>query len=278
VSTLAFVSALLVLGAATGFAAGLLGIGGGMLLVPFLTMLLTARGLPLEHVVHMALATSLATILFTSVSSLRAHDAHGAVRWDIVRPLAPGILVGSLVGAQIAGVLPTAVLALLFALFVSFSATQMLMDRKPAPHRDLPGSAGLFGVGTGIGGFSSLVGAGGGFISVPFMLWCNVRMHHAVGTSAALGFPIAAAGTLGYVVAGLRETGIRTCSASTVPDCSVGFIYLPALLAVAAASMFFAPLGARAAHRLNSQALSRIFALLLYLLAGYMFYKGVRTL
>jgi uncharacterized membrane protein YfcA len=278
VSTLAFVSALLVLGAATGFAAGLLGIGGGMLLVPFLTMLLTARGLPLEHVVHMALATSLATILFTSVSSLRAHDAHGAVRWDIVRPLAPGILVGSLVGAQVAGALPTAVLALLFALFVSFSATQMLMDRKPAPHRDLPGSAGLFGVGTGIGGFSSLVGAGGGFISVPFMLWCNVRMHHAVGTSAALGFPIAAAGTLGYVVAGLRETGIRTCSASTVPDCSVGFIYLPALLAVATASMFFAPLGARAAHRLNAQALAKIFALLLYLLAGYMLYKGLRTL
>jgi uncharacterized membrane protein YfcA len=278
VSTLAFVSALLVLGAATGFAAGLLGIGGGMLLVPFLTMLLTARGLPLEHVVHMALATSLATILFTSVSSLRAHDAHGAVRWDIVRPLAPGILVGALVGAQIAGALPTAVLALLFALFVSFSATQMLMDRKPAPHRDLPGTAGLFGVGTGIGGFSSLVGAGGGFISVPFMLWCNVRMHHAVGTSAALGFPIAAAGTLGYVVAGLRETGIRTCSASTVLDCSVGFIYLPALLAVATASMFFAPLGARAAHRLNSQSLSKLFAVLLYLLAGYMLHKGVRTL
>jgi uncharacterized membrane protein YfcA len=278
VSTLAFVSALLVLGAATGFAAGLLGIGGGMLLVPFLTMLLTARGLPLEHVVHMALATSLATILFTSVSSLRAHDAHGAVRWDIVRPLAPGILLGSLIGAQIAGALPTAALALLFALFVSFSATQMLMDRKPATHRDLPGTAGLFGVGSGIGGFSSLVGAGGGFISVPFMLWCNVRMHQAVGTSAALGFPIAAAGTLGYVVAGLRETGIRTCSAATVPDCSVGFIYLPALLAVAAASMFFAPLGARAAHRLNSQSLSKIFAVLLYLLAGYMLYKGVNTL
>ncbi len=277
-STVPFIAALLALGAATGFAAGLLGVGGGMLLVPFLTMLLTARGLPLEHVVHMALATSLATILFTSVSSLRAHDAQGAVRWDIVWPLAPGILLGSLIGAQIAGVLPTAALALLFALFVGFSATQMLLDRKPAAHRDLPGNAGLFGVGTGIGGFASLVGAGGGFISVPFMLWCNVRMHHAVGTSAALGFPIAAAGTLGYIVAGLRETGIRTCSASTFPECSVGFIYLPALLAVAATSMLFAPLGARAAHRLDSRALSRIFAVLLYLLAGYMLYKGVRAL
>lgn len=274
----AFIAALLALGAATGFAAGLLGIGGGMLLVPFLTMLLTARGLPLEHVVHMALATSLATILFTSVSSLRAHDAQGAVRWDIVKPLAPGILLGSLIGAQIAGALPTAVLALLFALFVGISATQMLLDRKPAAHRDLPGAVGLFGAGTGIGGFASLVGAGGGFISVPFMLWCNVRMHQAVGTSAALGFPIAAAGTLGYIVAGLRETGIRTCSASNFPECSVGFIYLPALLAVAATSMLFAPLGARAAHRLDSRALSRIFAVLLYLLAAYMLYKSVRAL
>lgn len=277
-SLLAFIGALLALGAATGFAAGLLGVGGGMLLVPFLTMLLSARGLPLEHVVHTALATSLATILFTSVSSLRAHDTQGAVRWDIVRPLAPGILVGSLVGAQIAGALPTAVLALLFALFVGVSATQMLLDRKPSPHRDLPGVAGLFGVGTCIGGLASLVGAGGGFISVPFMLWCNVRMHQAVGTSAALGFPIAAAGTLGYVIAGLRESGIRTCSAATMPDCSVGFIYLPALLAVATTSVFFAPLGARAAHTLDSRSLSRIFALLLYLLAGYMLYKGVRTL
>ncbi len=277
-STAPFIIALLALGAATGFAAGLLGIGGGMLLVPFLTLLLTARGLPLEHVVHMALATSLATILFTSVSSLRAHDSQGAVRWDIVRFLAPGILLGSLLGAQIAGALPTAALALLFALFVGFSATQMLIGREPSPHRDLPGKPGLFGAGTAIGGFASLVGAGGGFISVPFMLWCNVRMHQAVGTSAALGFPIAAAGTLGYIVAGLRETGIRTCSAATFPECSVGFIYLPALLAVAATSMLFAPLGARAAHRLDSRALSRIFAVLLDLLAGYMLFKGVRTL
>ena len=274
---LVFVALLLVLGSATGFAAGLLGVGGGMLLVPFLTMLLTARGLPLEHVVHSALATSLATILFTSVSSLRAHHQHGAVRWDIARLLAPGILVGSLLGAQVAGALPTAWLALLFAVFVGFSATQMLLDRAPAAHRNLPGAPGLVGIGTAIGGFSSLVGAGGGFISVPFMVWCNVRMHHAVGTSAALGFPIAAAGTLGYIVAGLRETGLKPCAAATFPDCSIGFVYLPALAVVAVASVLLAPLGARAAHRLNVRSLTRIFALLLYLLASYMLYKAVRT-
>ena len=271
-----FVGLLLLLGAATGFAAGLLGIGGGMLLVPFLTMLLSARGLPVEHVVHMALATSLATILFTSVTSLRAHHGHGAVRWDILRLLAPGILLGALIGAQVAGALPTAVLALLFAGFVGFSATQMLLDRKPAPNRELPARAGLLGVGGGIGVLSSLVGAGGGFISVPFLLWCNVRIHQAVGTSAALGFPIAAAGTLGYVIAGLRETGLRPCAQATAPDCSIGFVYLPALVVTAAASMLLAPLGARVAHALDMRSLTRVFAGLLYLLAGYMLYKGLR--
>lgn len=265
------VAGLLALGSVTGFLAGLLGIGGGMLLVPFLTMLLTAQGVPVEHVVHMAIATSLATIMFTSISSVRAHHARSVVLWPVARVLAPGILVGSLAGAQIAGALPTGIVALLFALFVGFSATRMLMNKKPKPSRQLPGALGMFGMGNLIGALSSFVGAGGAFLSVPFMLRCNVPAHNAVGTASALGFPIAIAGTLGYVIAGWRVLGPPTWE-------SAGYLYLPALLLVSAASVLTAPLGARVAHAMDVRQLGRSFAILLYALAGYMLYKAIRTL
>jgi uncharacterized membrane protein YfcA len=261
--------ALVVLGCATGFVAGLLGIGGGMLLVPFLTMLFTLRAFPEQHLVHMAIATSLATILFTSVSSVRAHHKRGAVLWPVVKVLAPGILIGSLIGAQIAGRLPTVFIALFFGVFVGVSALQMLRDKKPKPSRELPRPLGMFGVGNAIGFISSLVGAGGGFISVPFMVWSNVKIHNAVATSAALGFPIAAAGTVGYILAGMSEPSL--------PAGTIGFVYLPALLAVGAGSVLTAPLGARVAHALDTGRLKRIFALLLFVLAGYMLYRGIRA-
>ena len=258
---------LLVLGSCTGYVAGLFGVGGGMLLVPFITLLLSARGMPPEHVVKMAIATSLATICFTSLSSLRAHHRRGAVRWDIVRLLAPGIILGSLIGAQLAKALPTHVLAILFAVFVGFSATQMVLGRKPKPSRQLPAGAAMFGVGAAIGSLSALVGAGGAFVSVPFMTWCNVTLQKAVATSAALGFPIALAGTVGYVVAGW--------SLPDMPPGAVGYLYLPALLVVSAASVLTAPLGARTAHRLDVARLRRAFAVLLYSLAAYMVFKAL---
>jgi uncharacterized membrane protein YfcA len=265
---LTFVAALLVLGALVGFAAGLLGIGGGMLMVPFMTLLFTAQAFPPQHIVHMAIATSLATIMFTSISSVRAHHKRGAVLWPVAAKLAPGILVGSLLGAQVASALPTRWLALVFALFVGFSATQMLLDRKPKPTRQLPGAAGMFGVGSAIGVVSAIVGAGGGFLSVPFMTWCNVRIHNAVATSASLGFPIAVAGTVGYVISGWHLTGITPGA--------VGYIHVPALIALAVASVTTAPLGARVAHALDTRRLKRVFAVLLYLLAAYMLYRATR--
>lgn len=259
---------LLALGAGAGFLAGLLGVGGGMVLVPFMTMLLTAKGFPPALIVKIAVATSLATICFTSLSSVRAHHARGAVRWEIVRRLAPGIVLGSLIGAQIAKALPAPLLAGLFAVFVGFSATQMLRGRGPqATTRALPSPGGLFAVGGGIGTVSSLVGAGGAFMSVPFMTWCNVPIHNAVATSAALGVPIALAGTLGYVIAGWDLHGL--------PPGTLGFIYLPALLVISAASVLTAPLGARTAHALDVRQLRRIFAVLLYAIAGYMFWRAL---
>ena len=261
------IAGLLALGSVTGFLAGLFGIGGGMIMVPFLTLLLAAHEEPAQHVVHMAIATSLATILFTSVSSVRAHHQRGAVMWPVARVLAPGILLGSLFGAQIAAALSTRWLAVLFACFVGFSATQMLLNRKPKPSRDLPGPGAMFGVGNLIGLLSSLVGAGGAFVSVPFMVWCNVAMHRAVATSAALGFPIAAAGTVGYVIAGWRVLGPPTWQFA-------GFVYLPALAAISLMSVMTAPLGAKVAHSLDVARLKRAFAGLLYLLAGYMLWKA----
>lgn len=259
---------LLALGLCTGFLAGLLGIGGGMLMVPFLTFILTQRGVSADLAVKMAIATSMATILFTSISSVRAHHKRGAVRWDLVKGLAPGIVLGGLIaGAGVFAALKGSWLALVFAVFVAFSATQMLLNKKPAPSRQMPGMAGQLGAGTGIGFISGLVGAGGGFISVPFMTWCNVSMHNAVATSAALGFPIALANTFGYVV------GARNM-ANPLPG-SFGYLYLPALVVIALASVSMAPLGVKAAHALNVAQLKRVFAGLLYLLAAYMLYKGL---
>jgi len=252
---------LLLIGTCTGFLAGLLGIGGGMIMVPFVTMILAAKGYPADYTVKMAVATSLATIAFTSLSSVRAHHQRGAVLWPVVKVLAPGILVGAVLGAQIAHALPGKLLGVLFALFVAFSATQMFLNRKPRPSRTLPGPLATFGVGNLIGLLSALVGAGGAFVSVPFMTWCNIRIHDAVGTSSALGFPIAVAGTAGYVYAGL--------GLPEMPAGSIGYLYLPGLAVISVASMAMAPLGARTAHRMDIQPLKKVFAVVLYCLAAY---------
>lgn len=259
---------LALLGLCTGFLAGLLGIGGGMLMVPFITYILSARGLSSDLAVKMAIATSMATIVFTSISSVRAHHAKGAVRWDIVRHLAPGIVLGAaLASLGIFAMLQGRWLALFFALFVGFSATQMLLDKKPAPSRTLPHTTGMWGSGTVIGLLSGLVGAGGGFVSVPFMTWCNVPMHQAVATSAGLGFPIALANAIGYIWSGWGLEGL--------PEASAGYIFLPALVVIATASVLMAPLGVKAAHNMPVKQLKRVFACLLYLLAAYMLYRGV---
>jgi len=261
---------LAVLGICTGFLAGLLGIGGGMIMVPFLTILLSQRGVDDNLAVKMAIATSMATIIFTSISSVRAHHKRGAVRWDLVKGLAPGIVLGSMVASMgVFALLKGSSLAIFFGLFVGFSATQMFLDKKPAPTRQVPGTVGLVGAGSAIGFLSGLVGAGGGFISVPFMTWCNVLIHNAVATSAALGFPIAVANVLGYVVSGSSVEGL--------PADAFGYIWVPALGVIALCSVFTAPLGAKAAHMLPVKKLKRLFASVLYLLAAYMFYKGISS-
>lgn len=252
----------LALGAVAGFFAGLLGVGGGAIMVPVLALMFAAQGFPEAHLMHLALGTSMAAIIFTSISSLRAHHGHGAVRWPIVRIIAPGILVGTFAGAQLASIVPTRPLAIFFTLFMSYVAFQMLANIKPKPARQLPGTFGMFVVGSGIGAVSALVAIGGGSLSVPFMTWCNVKMHEAIGTSAAIGFPIAVAGTLGYLVGGWGAGGL--------PVWSFGYVYLPALAACVVVSMLTAPLGAQAAHSLPVATLKKIFAGVILLLLAKM--------
>jgi uncharacterized membrane protein YfcA len=256
------------LGLTTGFLAGLLGIGGGMLMVPFITYILGQQQVASDLAVKIAIATSMATILFTSISSVRAHHQRGAVRWELVRRLAPGITLGGIAASLgVFALLKGSFLAIFFGLFVSFSAVQMFIDRKPAAARQMPGTGGQVAAGSAIGFVSGLVGAGGGFISVPFMTWCNVPIHNAVATSAALGFPIALSNVLGYITAGQSVTGL--------PPASLGYVWLPALGVIACCSVLTAPLGARWAHRLPVRSLKRIFASLLLGLAGYMLWKGL---
>jgi uncharacterized protein len=249
-------------GAFAGVLAGLLGVGGGLVIVPLLTFLFTAQHLPEAYILHLALGTSLASIIFTSVSSLRAHHARGAVNWRVLKGITVGILAGTFFGSWVAASLSTRFLAGFFVVFLFYVALQMLLNIKPQPSRSLPGSGGMLGVGGVIGGISSLVGIGGGSMSVPFLVWCNVPMHHAVGTSAAIGFPIAVAGAAGYLLNGMAVPAL--------PAASLGFIYLPALVGVSLASIFTAPLGVKLAHSLPVAQLKKIFALLLLVMGTRM--------
>lgn len=252
-------AAYLAIGVAVGFLAGLLGIGGGMVMVPMLVFVFTAKGFPPEHMMHLSLATALATIVFTSVSSVRAHHRHGGVDWAVTRAMAPGIVAGALGVALVAGFIPTRPLAIFFTGFMFYAAGQMFVEIKPRAGRQLPGRPGLFAAGAGIGGLSSLLAAGGAFLSIPFLAWCNVPLKRAIGTAAANGFPIAVAGTVGYIAQGMRAPGL--------PEWSLGYVYLPALLLIVAASMPMAPIGARLAHRLPVRRLRVVLALMLLALA-----------
>jgi uncharacterized membrane protein YfcA len=257
-------------GALVGFMAGLLGIGGGLLMVPVLSHLLTNIGVQEDLSIKMAIVTSMATILFTSISSVRTHQKKGAVRWDVVKGLTPGILIGSALSSLwIFVVLKGSSLAIIFGVFVSYSAIQMFLDKKPKPSRQMPGFLGQLGMGGAIGLLSGLVGAGGAFVSVPLMTWCNIAIHNAIGTSAALGFPIALANVAGFAISGWHLENL--------PPGAFGYIWLPGMTVIALLSVLTAPYGARAAHKLPVKQLKRVFAGLLVVLAGFMLNKGLNA-
>lgn len=255
-----WVGAYLLLGGVVGFFGGLFGIGGGGVLVPVLLFIFTARHFPPQYALHLALASSMATIVFTALASTYKHHQHGAVIWRVVRAITPGIFIGTALGALTASLASPRVLAVIFALFVLGAALQILLDVKPRPSRQLPETAGLTAMGTFTGWISTLVSIGGGTLIVPFLVWCNVPIRNAIGTSAAIGFPVALGGTLGYIIAGLPLHGL--------PAPHLGYVYLPAVLGTAMASVVTAPLGAYTAHRIQVGLLRKLFALLMLGLAG----------
>jgi uncharacterized membrane protein YfcA len=247
--------AYLAIGAVVGFLAGLLGIGGGIIIVSSIALMFTARGFPPEYVMHMAIATAMGAMLASSFASMRTHHRHGAVDWRVVKGMTPGLLAGVVAGAFVSRFVPNAILKYFFLAFTLFVTVQMVANLKPAAARELPRGPGLSAAGAAIGLISGLIGAGAAAIGVPFLTWCNVGTHRAIGTVAAMAFPLAAAGSLGYIVAGW---GIES-----LPRWSIGFVYLPALVGISATSMLLAPFGARLAHRLPAARLRRIFALVL---------------
>ncbi|MCY1277294.1 Sulfite exporter TauE/SafE [compost metagenome] len=245
----------LVLGACAGVLAGLFGVGGGMIIVPVLVFSFTAQGFDPGILTHLAVGTSLATIIFTSINSVREHHRRGAVRWPIFAWMAVGILLGAGLGSLTAAAIQGPMLQRIIGVFAILVALQMGLDLKPRASREVPGKPGLTLAGAVIGWASAIFGIGGGSLTVPFLTWRSVPIQQAVATSAACGLPIAAASALSFMVLGWNETHL--------PPWSLGFVYLPALVGIAVTSMFFARFGARLAHRLSPRLLKRLFALLL---------------
>ncbi len=255
------------LGVVAGVLAGLLGIGGGLIIVPMINFALSVQGIHTEYNHHIALGTSLATIIFTSVSSFMAHNRRGSVLWPVVFLLSAGVVVGTFGGVQLTKGVDGRYLQIFFIIFLIYMGTQMFLSMKPKASRSLPGVAANSGVGLVIGFVSSLVGIGGGSLTVPYLTWCNVPMLKAIGTSSAVGFFIALAGAAGSLTAGWRVDGL--------PEWSFGFVYGPALLGIAGASICTAPLGVKMANALPVERLKRFFALFLYAVAAQMLYKVI---
>lgn len=252
----------LVLGAFAGLAAGLFGIGGGLLIVPVLVFSFELQGESAEVLTHMAVATSLATICFTSVSSIRAHQKRGAVAWPLFKPIAVGILFGALIGVNTAVMLPGYLLQIALGVFVILIAAQMALNLQPPQGPDAPGKKELVLSGGVIGWASSIFGIGGGTLTVPYLSWRRQEMRVAVATSAACGLPIALVGSLTNIWVGWDHPEL--------PAWSLGYVYFPAFAGIIISSTPFAKLGARLAHSLPQAVLKKCFAVFL-LLVGLRF-------
>jgi len=251
-------------GAIAGTAAGLLGIGGGMIVVPCLAFVFTHTGLAPESIMHTASATSLAAMVFTASMSTYSHNKREAVLWSIFRRLLPGIIIGTVLGMFLASTLSTEVLKIIFAIFLLLIAIRMFLNYKPKVARGLPGSLSKFGIAMAIGGKSGLLGVGGGALMVPFLIHCNIPIRKAAGTSAACGLPIAIAGTLSAIITGWHVDPGELYT--------FGYVFWPAALIIAIFSMSFVFLGAKLSHVLPVNTIRRVFAVVLLLAAINLFY------
>ncbi|MFD2165379.1 sulfite exporter TauE/SafE family protein [Thalassotalea euphylliae] len=248
-----------ILGVVVGFVAGLLGVGGGGIMVPALTVMLLAQGIDTESVVHLALGTSMACIVFTSIASLRAHRKAGAIVWPVVSKMSGGVILGTFLATFLAAQLNSLYLAMFFSAFMGFTAWQMFFKKTANAEETEISTLQLLSVGTGIGAISALVSIGGGSLTVPYLTRKGIDIKKAIGTSAAMGLPISVAGTLGYLVNGWSK--------SYGEHLTLGFVFLPAVACIAVTSFFTAPIGAKVAHALPVAVLKKVFALLLVALS-----------
>lgn len=251
----------LVLGAAAGVVAGLFGIGGGILIVPALVIVFTSQGMPVEVLTHSAVATSLATIVVTSISSILAHHKRGAIEWGLFRPLALGLMAGAVIGVQVAHHLAGNHLQIIIGVFVLLVSLQMMLSLQPPLAKQVAGVFEVSSVGIVIGSLSSLFGVGGGTLTVPYLSWRRVAMQRAVATSAACGFPIALIGALTNVSTGWGHPDLMPWS--------VGYVYLPAFIGIVLTSALCAKQGARLAHKLSERMLKKVFAAFLACVGCY---------
>lgn len=258
--------ALLGTGAMVGLLAGLLGVGGGLIVVPILLYLLPQLGINNELSAHIAIATSMATIVITSIASVRAHNRHGTIIWWVFRAMTPGVIIGGLLGSYLTHSIPATHLKLIFGFFAMLIAIQMIVKLRPSAQISEPGKVRLALSGTIIGTISSLVGIGGGSITVPYLSFWNTSMARSVGTSSAIGLPLSIAGTIGFIISGYH--------APNLPPYSLGYIFLPAFLSIILVSTFTAQIGVKLAQKLSSKVISRIFATFLMIIAFDIFYNN----
>ena len=258
-------------GAFAGVCAGLFGVGGGLIIVPALVWIFTAYHFPPEVVTHLAIGTSLATIIITSISSMSAHNKRGGVRWDIWRNMAIGLVVGSLVGAGIAEKIDGQSLQAIIGVGALLVAMNMLFVRnKEQLGKPMPSKGVQVGAGTGIGLASAIFGIGGGSLTVPFLNWAGLSMKQAVGTSAACGLPIAIAGALGFAWFGKNVENL--------PAGTIGFVHISGFLCISVVSFIMAKVGAKIAHQLPAATLKRAFGVLLLFVGGQLLLSGIGVL
>lgn len=256
----------LVLGACTGVLSGMLGVGGGIIVVPVLLWAFHIQGIAGSVAAHLAIGTSLAAIVFTSAAAIQAQQKRRAIDWSIVAQLAPGTLLGSFGSGLVSGCIPGAILKSVFAVFLLIVALQLLLRWSPAPKRDLPGRATLVAAGLVIGAVSGLVGIGGGTMTVPFLHWRNVDLRRAVAISSALGLPIAVAGALGFIISGW--------GGADLPPESLGYVSVPAVVGITITSMLTAPIGVKLAHSLPVASLRRGFGVFLLVVSLRLLVSG----
>ena len=257
----------LLLGSFVGFIAGLFGIGGGGLMVPILATIFLSNGIPMEKVLHLALGTSMASIIFTSIASFRAHHAKDAVKWNIVRGMSMGILLGTFLCTYVATLANTLFLAIFFSIFMGLAAVQMFRKNTKTSKNTISKARDLFIAGNVIGSISALVSIGGGSITVPFLVWKNIDLKKAIGTSAAIGLPLSIAGTLGYIINGWTNTSLETYT--------IGYVYLPAVVLISIMSYLVAPYGVKMAHHLPIGVLKKLFGVLLLILSIKMLFSVI---